>query len=134
MIVIMERKDKNPAPFMKVHPGMMIRPELDERGITQKDFAKMLGVQASHLSEVLNGKRSLTTDLAMKIEDAIGLPAKILLAAQTQYDLDAVNPTDSDQEHETIAVTIPVGDHNLFRELVKRFGWACVFWNTHLLL
>ena len=95
---------------MKVHPGMMIRPELDERGITQKDFAKMLGVQASHLSEVLNGKRSLTTDLAMKIEDAIGLPAKILLAAQTQYDLDAVNPTDSDQEHETIAVTIPVGD------------------------
>ena len=101
---------------MKVHPGMMIRPELDERGLTQKDFAKMLGVQASHLSEVLNGKRSLTTDLAMKIEDAIGLPAKILLAA-----------TDSDQEHETIAVTIPVGDHNLFRELVKRFGWACVF-------
>ena len=112
---------------MKVHPGMMIRPERDELGITQKDFAKMLGVQASHLSEVLNGKRSLTTDLAMKIEDAIGLPAKILLAAQTQYDLDAVNPTDSDQEHETIAVTIPVGDHNLFRELVKRFGWACVF-------
>lgn len=112
---------------MKVHPGMMIKPELEERGITQKNFAKMLGVQASHLSEVLNGKRALTTDLARKIEDAIGLPAKILLSAQAQYDLDAVNPTDSDQEHETIAVTIPVGDHNLFRELVKRFGWACVF-------
>ena len=52
---------------MKVHPGMMIRPELDERGITQKDFAKMLGVQASHLSEVLNGKRSLTTEKCLTV-------------------------------------------------------------------
>ena len=45
---------------MAVHPGMMIKPELDERGISQKEFAKMLGTQSSHLSEVLNGKRALT--------------------------------------------------------------------------
>ena len=62
---------------MAVHPGMMIKPELDERGISQKEFAKMLGTQPSHLSEVLNGKRALTTELAVKIENAIGLPAKI---------------------------------------------------------
>ena len=49
---------------MAVHPGMMIKPELDERGISQKEFAKMLGTQPSHLSEVLNGKRALTTELA----------------------------------------------------------------------
>ena len=75
-------KNENPAPFMAVHPGMMIKPELKERGISQKDFAMMIGVQASHLSEVLNGKRALTTDLAEKIESAIGLPAKVLLSAQ----------------------------------------------------
>ena len=63
---------------------MMIKPELEERGMSQKDLAKMIGIQASHLSEVLNGKRALTTDLAMKIESALGLPAKVLLAAQTQ--------------------------------------------------
>ena len=72
---------------MPVHPGMMIKPELVERGISQKAFAKTIGVQPSHLSEVLNGKRALTTELAMKIEDAIGLPAKILLAAQAQYNV-----------------------------------------------
>ena len=66
---------------MAVHPGMMIKPEIDERGISQKEFAKMLGTQPSHLSEVLNGKRALTTELAVKIENAIGLPAKILLSA-----------------------------------------------------
>ena len=87
---------------MAVHPGMMIKPELDERGIrmmikpeldergiSQKEFAKILGTQPSHLSEVLNGKRALTTELAVKIENAIGLPAKILLSAQTQYELES---------------------------------------------
>ena len=53
---------------------MMIKPELEERGISQKEFAKMIGTQPSHLSEVLNGKRALTTELAVKIENAIGLP------------------------------------------------------------
>ena len=87
MILTMATRNENPAPFMAVHPGMMIKPELDERGISQKEFAKMLGTQPSHLSEVLNGKRALTTELAVKIENAIGLPAKILLSAQTQYEL-----------------------------------------------
>ena len=102
---------------MAVHPGMMIKPELDERGISQKEFAKMLDTQPSHLSEVLNGKRSLTTELAVKIEKTIGLPAKILLAAQTQYELESTNisaPAE-DNQHETIAVTIPIRDRNLLR-------------------
>ena len=100
---------------MAVHPGMMIKPELDERGISQKEFAKMLGTQPSHLSEVLNGKRALTTELAVKIENAIGLPAKILLSAQTQYELES---TVEDNQHETVAVTIPVRDRSLLQELV----------------
>ena len=76
---------------MAVHPGMMIKPELEERGISQKQFAEMLGVQPSHLSEVLNGKRALTADLAAKIEKAIGLPAKILLSAQAHYHLESTD-------------------------------------------
>ena len=112
---------------MAVHPGMMIKPELEERGISQKDFAQMLGVQASHLSEVLNGKRALTTDMAIKIESAIGLPAKVLLSAQTQYDLESTNVPIDDKEQETVSITIPIRDRNLLRELVRKFGWACVF-------
>ena len=127
MTLTMATRNENPAPFMAVHPGMMIKPELEERGISQKDFAQMLGVQASHLSEVLNGKRTLTKDLAVKIEGAIGLPAKILLSAQTQYDLESTNAPLDDTEQETVSVTIPIRDRNLLRELVRKFGWACVF-------
>ena len=123
----MATRNENPAPFMAVHPGMMIKPELEERGISQKDFAKMVGTQASHLSEVLNGKRALTTDLAVKIESAIGLPAKILLSAQTQYELESANAVIDSNEKKTIAITIPIRDRNLLREIVRRFGWVGVF-------
>ena len=123
----MATKNENPVPFMAVHPGAMIKPELEERGISQKEFASMLGVQASHLSEILNGKRALTTDLAVKIEKAIGLPAKILLSAQTQYDLESAHGPSDDVQLETVSLTIPVHDRNLLRELVRKFGWACVF-------
>lgn len=125
----MATRNDNPAPFMAVHPGMMIKPELEERGISQKAFAQMLGTQPSHLSEVLNGKRALTTELAMKIEKAIGLPAKILLSAQAQYELEAAGADTqiADNKQETVTVTIPVRDRNLLQEIVKRFGWACVF-------
>ena len=123
----MATKNENPTPFMAVHPGMMIKPELVERGISQKEFAKMLGIQASHLSEVLNGKRTLTTELAMKIESTLGLPAKILLSAQTQYELESAKDVSDDKQHETVALTIPIQDRNLLREIVRRFGWVCVF-------
>lgn len=129
MIPTMATRNENPAPFMAIHPGMMIKPELNERGISQKEFAKMIGTQPSHLCEVLNGKRALTTELAIKIENAIGLPAKILLSAQTQYELETTssNVVIEDKRHETVAVTIPVRDHSLLQELVKRFGWTCAF-------
>ena len=123
----MATRNENPAPFMAVHPGMMVKPELEERGISQKDFAMMLGVQPSHLSEFLNGKRALSTELAVKIEKAINIPAKLLLSAQTQYELEATTAEKDDNQHETVELTIPVRDRNLLREIVKRFGWACVF-------
>ena len=123
----MATKSKNPVPFMAVHPGMMIKPELEERGISQKQFASILGVQASHLSEVLNNKRALSTELAVKIEKAIGIPAKTLLSAQAHYDLESTDASKNDVQQETVAVTIPVSDRNLLREIVRRFGWACAF-------
>lgn len=123
----METRNENPAPFIAVHPGMMIKPELQERGISQKDFAQMLDVQASHLSEVLNGKRSLSAELAVKIQNAIGIPAEILLSAQAQYELESVVTKSSNKQHETVSLTIPSKDHNLLREIVRRFGWACAF-------
>jgi hypothetical protein len=49
------------------------------------------------------------------------------LSAQTQYELESANPASDNNEKETIAITIPISDRNLLRELVRRFGWVGVF-------
>ena len=50
-----------------------MREELLERGIKQKDFARTIGVQPTHLNEFIKGKRNLNEGLAIKLEKALGI-------------------------------------------------------------
>jgi HTH-type transcriptional regulator/antitoxin HigA len=76
----------NPVPFMASHPGRILKSELDERNIKQKEFATTLGMQPSHLSEIIRGKRGISHDLADKLQDALGIPTIFWLNLQTQYE------------------------------------------------
>ena len=91
------------TPFIATHPGEMIKDELKERGMTQKQLADETG------------------------EKALGIPADIWMNMQTQHDLDTANIAERDNQRETVSVTIPIRDRNLLQELVRKFGWACVF-------
>lgn len=83
--------------------------------------------QPSVLSETINGKRSISLSVATALAKALGIPADIWMNMQTQYDLDAANIAERDNQRETVTITIPARDHNLLQELVRKFGWACVF-------
>ncbi len=74
--------------FRAVPPGEILREELRERGIKQKDFAKMVGMQESHLSELIKGNRKVTMEVANKLEDVLGISAVTWVNMQTQYDYD----------------------------------------------
>ena len=115
------------TPFDATHPGEMIKDELKERGMTQKQLAAETGIKASVLSETINGKRSVSLSVAVALEKALDIPADIWMNMQTQYDLDSANIAERDNQHETVALTIPIRDRNLLQELVRKFGWACVF-------
>ena len=114
-------------PFEATHPGEMIKDELKERGLTQKKLAEESGIKASVLSETINGKRSISLNVAVALEKVLDIPADMWMNMQTQYDLDSANIAERDNQRETVAVTIPLRDRNLLRELVRKFGWACVF-------
>ena len=118
---------KELTPFVATHPGEMIKDELKERGMTQKQLAEQTGIKPSVLSETVNGKRSVSLNVAVALEKALGIPADVWMNLQTQYDLDMANITERDNQRETVAVTIPVRDHNLLKELVRKFGWVCAF-------
>ena len=114
------------TPFVATHPGEMIKDELKERRMTQKQLAEQTGIKSSVLSETINGKRSVSLGMAVALEKALDIPADIWMNMQTQYNLDMANITERDNQRETIAVTIPVRDRNLLRELVRKFGWTCM--------
>ena len=119
---------KNLTPITATHPGEMIKDELKARGMTQKQLAEQTGIKASVLSETINGKRSVSLNVAVALEKALDIPADIWMNMQTQYELDTANITARDSQRQTFKVTIPLRDRNLLQELVRKFGWACVFW------
>ncbi len=116
---------KKLTPFVATHPGEMIRDELKERGMTHKQPAAETGIMASVLSETINGKRNVSLSVAVALEKALGISADIWMNMQTQYDLDTANIAERDNQRETVSVTIPIRDHNLLQELVRKFGWVC---------
>lgn len=65
------------VPARAIHPGEILREELLERGIKQKDFAQQIGMQPSHLNAFIKGKRNLNDDLAIKLERQMLIPDEV---------------------------------------------------------
>lgn len=84
----MATRNDNSTPWIATHPGTILKYELEERNLTQKDFAILVGMQKSHISELIKGKRPITKAIADKIEKALGIPAISLVNMQTQYEYD----------------------------------------------
>lgn len=74
---------KNPA-----HPGSFLRTELTEgRGLTVTEAATALLVTRPALSAVLNGKASLTPEMALRFEKAFGFRMETLMRMQHNHDI-----------------------------------------------
>lgn len=117
---------KAQIPFVATHPGELIKDELKERGLTQKKLSEMTGIKTSVISETISGKRSVSLNMAVAHEKALGIPADTWMNLQTQYNLDTAGIAERESQKKTILVTIPVRDKNLLKEIVRKFGWACM--------
>lgn len=77
----------NLEPHYLTHPGEVIKEELEFRGISQRRLAAEIGVPVSQLNEVLNTKRPLNAEMALLIEQALGIDAEPLLSLQVKYNI-----------------------------------------------
>ncbi len=84
----MEIKNERMVPFMAVPPGAILKEELRERGIKQKDFAKTIGMSPSHLSELIKGKIRITSQIADKLEEGLNIPSIHWTNGQANYEYD----------------------------------------------
>lgn len=82
-----ERTANKMMSSMLIHPGEMIKDEIAARGITQKELALQMGVSYTVFNEILNGKRPVTTELALLLEAALGTDANIWIGLQAEYNM-----------------------------------------------
>ena len=68
-----------------IHPGEMLKDELQARGMSQRKFAGIIGMPYTAFNEIINGKRPITTDTALKIEAATNIAADLWLGLQADY-------------------------------------------------
>jgi addiction module HigA family antidote len=80
---------KNPP-----HPGGFIFREcIEPLGLTITDAAAALGVTRTTLSELVNGKRGISPEMALRLSQVFGRSAQSWIVQQAQYDLAQV-PSD----------------------------------------
>ena len=72
---------------MPTHPGDVVKEELEERGISQKEFASRTGISYTMLNEILNSKRPITSEIALVIEAALGINPELLINMQSRYNM-----------------------------------------------
>jgi addiction module HigA family antidote len=73
------------------HPGAFIRDEiLRELNLTVSEAADVLNVRRATLSDLVNGKASLSPEMALRVEKAFGVNMETLLNMQTWHDAHAM--------------------------------------------
>lgn len=73
-----------------VHPGDFLREELAERGISMNQMARDIRIPMSRVSLIVNGKRGITADTALRLALYFGTSPELWLNLQTAYDLAVV--------------------------------------------
>lgn len=71
-----------------LHPGYIILNELKARNIKNKSsFALECKIYPTHFSDILKGKRGINAEIALKLQDALGIDAEFWMRVQAYYDL-----------------------------------------------
>ena len=69
-------------------PGQMLLEEfIKPLKISQTELAEWIGVSYPRLNEIINGKRGITPDTALRLEQVFGMDAQFWLNLQTAWDL-----------------------------------------------
>ncbi|MCA0246273.1 MAG: HigA family addiction module antidote protein [Proteobacteria bacterium] len=74
---------KRPA----IHPGEILADELAALGVTAAELSRQIGVPPNRLSQIINGKRAITGDTALRLGHWFRTSAEFWLNLQTAYDL-----------------------------------------------
>ena len=70
-----------------IHPGEVLGDELDTIGVTPTDLARQINVPPNRVTQIIQGKRAITGDTALRLGHWFGNSAEFWLSLQTAYEL-----------------------------------------------
>jgi len=70
-----------------VHPGRLLRRELQARALSANRVSLDLGVPSGRITDILNGRRAITADTAVRLGRYFGNTGQFWLDLQSQYDI-----------------------------------------------
>ena len=70
-----------------IHPGEILREELEILGVSAAEFARQLNVPTNRITGILNEKRAVTADTALRFGHWFGTSAEMWLNLQKLYEL-----------------------------------------------
>jgi HTH-type transcriptional regulator / antitoxin HigA len=73
------------SPDWPLLPGDALQAELDARGLTQAELANRTNMSAKHINQVVKGGASLSADMALRLERALGIPSYVWNALEANY-------------------------------------------------
>jgi HTH-type transcriptional regulator / antitoxin HigA len=73
------------SPDYSVTPGEVLRIELDARGLTQAELASRTNLSAKHINQVIKGNATLSPEMALRLERALGIPSQVWNALEANY-------------------------------------------------
>jgi antitoxin HigA-1 len=80
--------EKKTGAFGPIHPGEVLSEEyLKPLSVSQNKLALNMRVPAQRISEIVNGKRAITADTALRLSRVIGTTPEFWMSLQTDYDL-----------------------------------------------
>ncbi len=74
-----------------VHPGEVLKDELEEIGLTQTALAVHIGVLPKTINEICRGKRGISAEMAVRLSRSLGGSPQFWLNLQNNWELSRLN-------------------------------------------
>ena len=105
--------------FIATPPGATIKEQLQDKGMSQKEFATRMELSQKHVSKLINGEVQLTPEVAVRLEMVLGIPARFWNKLEATYreKLIKANAENEMDEDKDIAKKIP------YKEM-SDYGWV----------
>lgn len=87
-------------PLLKgIHPGIILERELKKRNLRKGLFAMSINEYPTIIGDITKGKRKMNTDLALRIEHALGIEEGFFMILQTYFDIKEIKQQQSKTYH-----------------------------------